>query len=354
MPGYRSLRDFDWPMLILALAICSLGVLQIFSATHDTAWAGAWWKQVIWVLAGFIAMWFATLIDYHTLLGQIPLLYGLSVATLIGTYAFGMTAFHSRRWIGTTSLHLQVSEFVKLVIVLLVARYMTELKTEQLELPDLLKLVGLVGLPMALVMIQPDLGTALTYLPILAAGVFVAGLRWQYALAILVIVALVLPVGYFFVLKDFQKARLVSFLDANQDPKGSGYQVIQSKIAVGSGALWGQRRYQGHADAGTLPAGAAQGFYFFSIRGRARFCWRNCSVRFVFPVAHADCSKCSNGSGSGRDVYLHGHRDGVVVSRIGERRHGGWKDAGNRHSAAVDELRRVEYFGGIFDAGAGE
>jgi hypothetical protein len=70
MQGYRSLRDFDWPMVILASAICSLGVLQIFSATHDTSWAGAWWKQVVWVLAGFIAMWFATLIDYHTLLGQ--------------------------------------------------------------------------------------------------------------------------------------------------------------------------------------------------------------------------------------------------------------------------------------------
>ena len=149
-------------MVILASAICSLGVLQIFSATHDTAWAGAWWKQVVWILAGFIAMWFATLIDYHTLLGQIPILYSLSVATLIGTFAFGMTAFHSRRWIGTTSLHLQVSEFVKLVIVLLVARYMTELKTEQLELPDLLKLGGLVGLPMALVMLQPDLGSHLS------------------------------------------------------------------------------------------------------------------------------------------------------------------------------------------------
>jgi len=240
MPAYRSLRDFDWPMLILAAAICSLGVLQIFSATHDTGFAGAWWRQVVWVLAGFIAMWFATLIDYHTLLGQVPILYSLSLATLIGTFAFGMTAFHSRRWIGTNSMHLQVSEFVKLVIVLLVARYMTELKTEQLELPDLLKLGGLVGVPMALVMIQPDLGTALTYLPILAAGVFVAGLRWQYALAILIIVALVMPVGYFFVLKDYQRARLVSFLDANQDPKGSGYQVIQSKIAVGSGALWGR------------------------------------------------------------------------------------------------------------------
>jgi rod shape determining protein RodA len=93
---------------------------------------------------------------------------------------------------------------------------------------------------MVMVMLQPDLGTALTFLPILAAGVFLAGFRWQYALAAVVVVALVAPLSYWFVLKDYQKARVVSFLDPSQDPKGSGYQVIQSKIAVGSGALWGR------------------------------------------------------------------------------------------------------------------
>jgi rod shape determining protein RodA len=240
MPAYRSLRDFDWLMLILAFAICALGVLQIFSATHETHYADAWWKQVIWILAGFVALWIATLIDYHTLLGQVPILYGLSVATLIATYAVGMTAFGSRRWIGTTSYHLQVSEFVKLVVVLLVARYLTELKTDQLELTDLLKLAGLVGLPMVMVMIQPDLGTALTFLPILAVGVLLAGFRWQYALAVLIVVAVAAPLSYYFVLKDYQRTRVVSFLDPSQDPKGSGYQVIQSKIAVGAGALWGR------------------------------------------------------------------------------------------------------------------
>ena len=120
-------------------------MLQIFSATRDTHFADAWWKQVIWILAGFIALWIGTLIDYHTLLGQVPVFYGLSVATLIATFAVGMTAFGSRRWIGTASYHIQVSEFVKLVIVLLVARYLSELKGDQLELRDLLKLAGLVG-----------------------------------------------------------------------------------------------------------------------------------------------------------------------------------------------------------------
>jgi rod shape determining protein RodA len=90
-----------------------------------------------------------------------------------------------------------------------------------------------------LVISQPDLGTALTYLPILAVGVFLAGLRWQYAAALVLIVAIVLPVSYLF-LKDYQKARLVSFLNPSSDPKVTGYQVIQSQIAVGSGALWGR------------------------------------------------------------------------------------------------------------------
>jgi rod shape determining protein RodA len=239
MASYRSLRDFDWTMFVLAFTICGMGVLQIYSATHDTAWRDAWWKQIVWIIAATILMWIITLIDYHSLLSHVPAMYIISIVTLIATFAVGQKVFGSRRWIGRGSIHLQVSEFVKLVLVLLVARYLSELKTERLELRDLFKLGGLIGLPMVLVMKQPDLGTSLTYLPILVIGIFLAGLRWQHAVAIVLVLAVVLPVGYYF-LQDYQKARLVSFIDPSQDPKGTGYQVIQSKIAVGSGALWGQ------------------------------------------------------------------------------------------------------------------
>ncbi|MDQ2949173.1 MAG: FtsW/RodA/SpoVE family cell cycle protein, partial [Acidobacteriota bacterium] len=100
MASYRSIRDFDWPMFILACAICSMGVLQIFSATHDTIWRDAWWKQVVWILIAIAVMWVTTLIDYHTLLAQVPVFYGLSVLTLIATFAVGTKVFGSRRWIG--------------------------------------------------------------------------------------------------------------------------------------------------------------------------------------------------------------------------------------------------------------
>jgi rod shape determining protein RodA len=239
MSSYRSIRDFDWVLLVVALGICGLGVLQIFSATHDTAWQDAWWKQIIYIFMAIALMWLASRIDYHTLLGQSHVMYILSILFLIATFIVGKTVFGSRRWIPVAGFRFQVSEFVKLVLVLLVARYLTELKSEQLELRDLLKLGGLIGLPMLLVLKQPDLGTALTYLPILVIGIFLAGLPWKYAAAILVIVALVMPLSWF-ALKDYQKARLVSFLDPNQDPKGTGYQVIQSKIAVGHGGMWGR------------------------------------------------------------------------------------------------------------------
>ncbi len=226
-------------MFALVYAICCLGVLQIYSDTHGSPWHDAWWKQIVWIAAASLLMWIVTLIDYHTLLGHVFSLYGIALATLIATFIVGQKVFGSRRWISHGSVHLQVSEFVKLVLILLVARYLTEIKTEQLEWRDLLKLGGLVGLPMVLVMRQPDLGTALTYLPILVVGVFLAGLRWQHAATIVLVLAIVLPAGYY-LLQDYQKARLVSFIDPSQDPKGTGYQVIQSKIAVGSGALWGQ------------------------------------------------------------------------------------------------------------------
>jgi rod shape determining protein RodA len=239
MARYRSFRDFDWPLLAVALVICALGVLQIYSATHDTRWQDAWWKQIIWIAVGMGLMWIASSIDYHTLLAQIPLMYGLSIGSLIAVLAAGRLVFGSRRWIHILGFNFQISEFVKLVIILMVARYLSELKSDRVRARDLLKLGGLVGIPVALVMYQPDLGTGLTYLPILAAGILIAGIRWHYLAAIALVGALALPVGWLF-LKDYQRTRLVTFIEPSRDPRGAGYQVIQSKIAVGDGGMWGR------------------------------------------------------------------------------------------------------------------
>jgi rod shape determining protein RodA len=244
--GYRSFRDLDWPLLALAGALCGLGMLQIYSATHESPlFRSAWWKQAVWLAAGLVAMWIITRIDYHTLLGQVPVFYGASIVMLILTPLVGRLAGGSKRWVPLMfGFHFQPSEFVKLVIVLLVARYLTELKSDRLEVRDLLKLGSLVGLPMVLVAAQPDLGTSLTYSPVLLIGLFLGGIRWQHVAAIVAVAAVLVPVGWYF-MKDYQRARLETFVDPMKDPTGRGYQVIQSKIAVGAGGIWGQGVTQG-------------------------------------------------------------------------------------------------------------
>jgi rod shape determining protein RodA len=122
---------------------------------------------------------------------------------------------------------------------LLVARYLTELKTEEFDIREMAILSLLVAVPTFLVIKQPDLGTALTYVAVLIVGAFVAGLRWKYVAVIAVVAVLVLPLGNHF-LKDYQRARLTAFLDPDRDPQGTGYQLIQSEIAVGAGGMFGK------------------------------------------------------------------------------------------------------------------
>jgi len=160
---------------------------------------------------------------------------------LLGTLLFGEQILHTRRWIPIphTGTGLQVSEFVKLVIILLVARYLTDLKKDDLGVREMLKLAGLVLIPAVLVYKQPDLGTALTYIAVLVAGVFIAGLHWKY-IAIAVVGAVLMITLSFRYLEDYQRARLTSFLDSDQDPQGAGYQVSQSKTAIGNGGMFGK------------------------------------------------------------------------------------------------------------------
>jgi len=239
VPLYRTLRDLDWPLVVVSLAICTLGVLQIYSATLATKWEDAWWKQILWVASGAVMMWVVSVVDYHFLLGRVFYLYAGAVALLIVTAVLGNKVFGSTRWIKVGGFTLQTSVFVKIVLVLLVARYLAGLKSNSLDWSHLGKLAAFVGIPMLLVMKQPDLGTSLTYIPILVSGIIMAGLRWKYVLTIFGILVVTLPIGYY-LLKPYQKDRLVSFIYPDRDPKGTGFQVIQSRIAVGNGGMWGR------------------------------------------------------------------------------------------------------------------
>src|SRR6202049_581968 len=239
MQKATSIRDYDWWLLATAFAICGVGVLEIWSETRASHLAGMHTHQLYWVGLGFALMLLVSRLDYHTIMDQAPILYLIAIAALIAVLAMGHTRFGAKRWLPILGGFLQVSELVKLIIIIVMARFFAEVRTEELSLGDLLKAAAVIGLPLLLIMRQPDLGTALVLVPLAAVGAYLAGLQWKHALAILALAAIMVPVGYHF-LKPYQKERVTTFLRPEEDPTGAGYQILQSKIAVGSGGFWGK------------------------------------------------------------------------------------------------------------------
>jgi rod shape determining protein RodA len=242
-----SFRDFDWALLGMVLTLCTLSVFEIYSATMRTKYSGFYSKQILWIAAGLVVMFLFAKIDYHLLLDWAPWAYGVCLVALVAVLAVGQKVLGARRWIRLGPMHFQPSEWVKLVLVLVVARYFANLGGRSLTWKDIFKAFALVGLPLLLVLKQPDLGTSLTYTPILVAGLFLGGINLRQALVL--ITAATLLIGGVWtsgkLLKPYQKARLTSFLNPDNDPRGTGYQIKQSLIAVGSGGVWGKGAAKG-------------------------------------------------------------------------------------------------------------
>jgi rod shape determining protein RodA len=236
-----SFRDFDWFLFGLAVAIAAVGVVEIYSITANSpVLAGQYKRQIYWILLGCVVALVVSRMDYHVVLEQVPWLYGLSVAALVLLLVRGHSVAGVRRWLSLGGvLTFQVSELVKLVIILLVAAIFAEHRGKYVTWKDLIKLGILVGIPTILVALEPDLGTALTFFPIAAAGVLLAGVRMRQVTTLCLLGALLLPVGWHFA-RPYQRDRLISFVHPSQDTRGSSYQSTQSKIAIGSGGLWGK------------------------------------------------------------------------------------------------------------------
>ena len=245
MSRYVSFRDFDWLLLTFVLLICGLGVMEIHSATVHTKFAGAHIKQVYWIAGGLAGMMILSFVNYQALLEQVHWMYIAAVSSLVAVMIFGQRYLGAKRWIKLPGLHFQPSEWVKLILILAVAKYFADLHQRELSWSDFIKAGAIVGVPMLMVLVQPDLGTALTYMPIAVMGLFLGGVRAKQALIVLLLAGLVMPLAWH-KLKPYQKDRLVSFMEPEADKQGSGYQVIQSKIAVGSGGIWGGTGTQTH------------------------------------------------------------------------------------------------------------
>src|SRR6202041_576985 len=190
-----------------------------------------------------------SLVNYQALLERIHWFYIAGVASLMAVLVFGQKYLGAKRWIKMPGgNHFQPSEWAKLILILAIAKNFADMRQRELSWGGFMKAGGILGIPMRMVLKQPDLGTALTYLPIAAMGIFLGGMQWKQGLTVALLatigVAGVFLVPRVHVLKSYQKQRLTSFIDPELDPQGTGNQVEQSKIAVGSGGLWGGKGSQ--------------------------------------------------------------------------------------------------------------
>jgi rod shape determining protein RodA len=209
---YVSFRDFDWVLLGLVLLIAGVGVWQIASAGHNTKFDGVYVKQLYWLAIGVVVMFIASLVSYQMLLENVHWMWIVGVLSLVAVLIFGVEVFGAKRWIRLPGgQHFQPSEWMKLILILAVAKYFADARNRETAWPDIFKLALIAGVPFLLVLKQPDLGTSLTYFPIALTALFLGGLRFRQAMVMLLGVALVMPVVWMYGLKPYQKARLVSF-----------------------------------------------------------------------------------------------------------------------------------------------
>jgi len=243
-----SYRDFDWVLLGFVVVLSVISVLEIKSATVHTKFHGFDHKQIGFLLIGLVLMFLISMIDYHRLLDIVPWAYGISILALLAVKVAGQKVLGARRWINLGGgIHFQPSEWVKLVLIIAAARFFWNLAGRELSWRDIGKAVALICLPMGLVLTQPDLGTSLTYFPILVSGLFLGGIRPKQIGVIALLVVLLGGIAWKSGkrLKPYQQARINAFLDPDSDPRGSGYQIRQSLIAVGSGGIWGKGANKG-------------------------------------------------------------------------------------------------------------
>jgi rod shape determining protein RodA len=240
----RQLTAVDWSLLLSALALAGVGLATVHSASSELA-IDYLPRQLIWVAVGVVAMVTAASLDYHTLLDLSPYLYGTGLLLLVLVYFFGQEAGGAQSRLSMGPVSVQPSELAKLAVTLLLSRYLAGANQRHLALRHLILAGGLCLAPMGLVMLEPDMGSAAMFVPILTGMVLVAGVRLRVIVGVLVLSLLVGAGVWAFVMKPYQRQRVATFLDPGSDPLGAGYQVRQSKIAVGSGGMEGRGYMQG-------------------------------------------------------------------------------------------------------------
>jgi rod shape determining protein RodA len=241
----KGLRDFDWPLALLAIAIVSFGIWQIYNAQPEETY---WQKQIVGLFIALAALLTVSFIDYRRLIDAAPIFYGIGILLLLMVLipGIGMKVKGQQNWIRVPVIgQFQPSEFVKIPVILMLAKYFGARKAKTLSLKEAFIGFAIMALPLGLILLEPDVGQAITYFPILAVVFFLSGIKLRWVLLSIVAVVVITPVAFIVgvntgKIKPYQVERVnVIFDPEHADPKGYGYHTVQSMVTVGKGGLTG-------------------------------------------------------------------------------------------------------------------
>ena len=244
----RLFTHINWPLLLVLGCLFGIGVLNLYSASGFRMGDGVslnpyYQKQCIWGIAGFCCMVALTLFDYRYLKHVAWPLLAVTIVLLALVPVMGKTVYGAKRWLDFGLFSFQPSEFAKFAT-LMVGALMLSKDSGRLGWLGLISVLAAAMPPAAMVIVQPDLGSGLNILLLLCGMILYRGLAGRVFKVLLLVVPIIIPCGWFF-LKPYQKLRILTLFNPERDPLGSGYHIIQSQIAIGSGQMWGKGFLEG-------------------------------------------------------------------------------------------------------------
>lgn len=245
----RFLRNVEWGILICSILLLVIGLIGLFSATQGSGYS-EFKKQVLWFVISVPIVILVMMIDYNTIAKISPFFYGIFILLLIGVL-FTKPVNGATSWYEITeNLKFQPSELAKIFIIMFIATVMVKIqknnKNDINKITRVLLILIIAAVPLGLIIMQPDFGTAMSFVVAIAFMFFGAGINKKYIFAVILLLAITIPLAYIYVLPEHAKTRIEVFLNPDIDPRGAGYNIIQSKLAIGAGQLFGMGVLKGN------------------------------------------------------------------------------------------------------------
>lgn len=244
----RLLKNMEWWIVVWSIALCIIGLIALFSATSETGHS-EFNKQIIWIIASICIMLVVMIIDYNFIVQISPILYGIFIIALIAVL-FTEPINGATSWFEIGDFNFQPAELAKVFVIIFLAFVISKIQEkgkEEINKPlKLLIVLAVVAVPLILIILQPDYGTAAAYIISTAIILFSTGIDKKYIIGTILIILVILPIIYIWILPTHAKTRIEVFLNPESDPRGSGYNILQSRLAIGAGELTGMGILKGN------------------------------------------------------------------------------------------------------------